>query len=725
MIRALLILLALSFGSGAAARPVVVTSGEHEGFTRLVFDFGAPVDWRVGRSEDGYEMSIGGTPPAYDLRSIFDLIGRSRLAAIWADPENGNLRIGIACACHALPFEFRPGIVVIDLRDGPPPKGSSFELALKGGAAAPALAAPGIPRPRARPAAAALPFDWVALALTDRPAPQTGGPLLQAAETATELQPLRDILLQQLSRGAAQGVVEMVRPGQGPVSARLPGFASAQVRISGGPPLANDAPGSLRPDLGAEGQACIPAERLALGDWGSEAPIALQWGPAMADLTGEFDRPDPAALSRATRFLLFLGFGAEARQMMAAFDQAPADAALWQALAQILDGEAVTSPALSGQMACDGPAALWSLLAEAEVRPGAIVNSPAVRLAFSALPLHLRRLLGPPLAERLLALGDSESARAIQDAILRAGGEPGGQVTLMEADLAAANGDAAGAEARIRSLIDAPGPDTAEALAALVVLRAGQGLPVAPGAVVALEASLSERAGTEDAPKFLRALILARAASGDPEGAFVALPEAPGEEPALWSLLSGMGSDAQLLTLAILPQGATPSANAETRQAIARRLMDLGFADAAALWLSAVEAPDPLLQTRVDLGQGNIRAALRHLAGQDTPEADAMRLTALRRLEDASDAAAALQIAGQAEEATRSLARAADWQGLAATAPSNWQSLASALLPTAPEPTTAEGPLSRANQLAEAGDATRIAIAALLAEAPLPGLPGP
>lgn len=721
MIRALLVLVLLCCGGVAVARPVAVTSGEHDGFTRLVFDFGAPVDWRVGRSADGYELSVPDPAPAYDLRGIFQLIGRSRLAAIWPDPESGNLRIGIGCACHALPFEFRPGIVVIDLRDGPPPKGSSFELALEGGAA-PALTAPAAvrPRPRPRPDHVTNAYDWVDLALNGRKAPAEPPPLLQA-EDAPALQPLRDILMQQLARGAAQGGVDMIRPSGASAAPGLPDFASAQVRISGGPPSAIGPKTSVRPELGAEGQACIAADRLDFERWGSEAPVTEQWGPAMSGLTGEFDRPEPEAIARGIRFLLFLGFGAEARQMLGAFETDQEEEALWRALSHVLDDEPVTSAILSGQTACDGPAAMWSLLAAPKVTPGTIVNTPAVRLAFSALPLHLRRHLGPPLAERLLALGDSESARAVQDAILRAGGEAGGPVALMQADIEARTGDPATAEAHIRGLIDQPGPDTAEALAALVGLRAGQGLPVDPGTVPALEASLAERAGTDAAPAFRRALTLALAASGDPGAAFAALPETPDVEPQLWSLLAGLGTDAQLLELAVLPPGATPSASAETRQAIAARLMTLGFADPAALWISAVEAPDPLLRAQVDLSRGDARGALRSLAGRDEPEAQALRLTALRSLDDAADAAAALRSAGQTADAARALARAADWQGLAGAEPSAWQTVAATLQPPAGQSLT-EGPLARGQQLTEAGSATRAAITALLSETPLPSL---
>ena len=126
MIRFLLLIWLAVAALPAEAAPVKVTTGAHQGFTRLVMEFGAPVNWSVGRTEAGYALKIEGQTPGYDLSQVFQLIGRERLAAIWSDPASGELRISIGCACHAIPFEFRPGIVVIDLRDGPPPSGSSF-----------------------------------------------------------------------------------------------------------------------------------------------------------------------------------------------------------------------------------------------------------------------------------------------------------------------------------------------------------------------------------------------------------------------------------------------------------------------------------------------------------------------------------------------------------------------------------------------------------------------
>ena len=64
---ALLLLLA----TGASAAPILVRSGEHDGFTRLVMEYGAAIDWQVGRTDDGYELRIAKQPPDYDFTEAF------------------------------------------------------------------------------------------------------------------------------------------------------------------------------------------------------------------------------------------------------------------------------------------------------------------------------------------------------------------------------------------------------------------------------------------------------------------------------------------------------------------------------------------------------------------------------------------------------------------------------------------------------------------------------
>jgi hypothetical protein len=208
--RALLLVLVMLAGA-ARAETVTVTSGEHDGFSRVVVDLAEATPWQMGRTSDGYVLRFAREGIRYDLTQVFRTIPRTRLAAIWADPASGDLRFGIGCACHAMPFEFRDNVIVVDIKDGPPPPGSSFEQALDG-RAMPKLAARDTRRPRARPETAMPPgFNWTRL----RTDPATEVVALPAAD----LDSMRDTLLRQMSRGAAQGLVNMTLPPDRPAAA--------------------------------------------------------------------------------------------------------------------------------------------------------------------------------------------------------------------------------------------------------------------------------------------------------------------------------------------------------------------------------------------------------------------------------------------------------------------------------------------------------------------------
>lgn len=176
MMRAILaVAFALAFGA-AKAEVVRVTSGEHPDFTRVVIEYPTAVDWKVGRTSEGYELRLPDAGMQYDLSRAFDLIGKDRLAAIWSDPDSGALHFGIGCSCFAMPFELRPGTVVVDIRNGLAPKGSSFEVPLDGGAA-PELS----DRPQVRPVGRPDPsgprqvYDWTTALDEAPPSPRSDG----------------------------------------------------------------------------------------------------------------------------------------------------------------------------------------------------------------------------------------------------------------------------------------------------------------------------------------------------------------------------------------------------------------------------------------------------------------------------------------------------------------------------------------------------------------------
>lgn len=704
----------LLLAAPSSAAPVQVTSGEHDGFTRLVLNYGRVVDWQMGRSDDGYELQLDGLNPSYDLRQAFDLIGKSRLAAIWVDPNTGALHVGLACACHAIPFEFRPGIVVIDLKDGPPPKGSAFELALDGSEARP-LAAPPPARPKPRPMQGN--YDWQRLAYENmQPTaqlPESHQPEILPPDPA--LNPLRESLLHQMAQGAAQGVVSMQKPGDRPPLPQSE-FPLAQIRIGDQPGNVLRKDGSVKPDLTATGDACIPAESLNIAEWGDETrPLADQFAEAKAGLIGEFDRPEPEAVARNIRFQLYVGFGVEARQTLDAFADDASDGPTLRALSYLLDGGADPDHLFRGMTACEGPAALWAMLEYPAPTKGESVATGAVRLAFSALPLHLRRLIGPRLAERFLELGDGDSARAFQDAILRAPSDRGAEVALMEANLNLHQGNAAEAEAKLSPLLADPGPNTPEALIALTEARSAQNLPITPDVAESLQAILPDYRDTALAPKLNRALVLAHAASGDFETAFAGLAESPDTGPKIWELAVTLAPDDVFLTLAVLDDStALPPLSDDLRQSIARRVLGLGLAHPALRWLDGLANPDPILKAQIALGRGDGRSALVALAGLEGEEAQALSLRALEIIGQEAPRAIALNKAEKPEDAALALARAGDWAGLADSTVESWQVMARQLAPSS----TAGPPLAKGHDLLTAGETTRSAITALLASLP-------
>lgn len=659
----LLLLLLLLAVRPALAQTVTVTSGDHTDFTRLVLTLPAATDWTVSRTPDGYAFRLPGVQPGYDLTGVFARISRNRLAAIWADPDDGSLRIGVGCPCHALPFEFRPGTVVIDIKDGQPPPGSSFERTAAG-ELLPALSVKPPPRPRPRRTEAPQPYEWHRFALEAGGSGGTSPPgLPPLPDPDPYLLALRDDLLLEFSRAASEGLIDPALP-SGPMESAQTRASPAPTNLRLGEPVDARTGLTVQRNLAAEGEICPDDASLALSDWGDTRPVPVQMAESIAGLTGEFDRPDPSAVARAMRFLLHLGFGAEAGALLDAFPVDHPEAPLWRSLARLVDGDADPDGAFSELGACDGAAALWAALADPTLAPGAI-NTAALLRAFSALPPHLRRNLGPGLAEGFLTKGDLTTATALHQVLSRLPGPPDPRTMILDSRMSSAYGAGSEATQALETVLEDPGPAQLEALVAMVELHASEARPLDPELADALAAYLPQVRDTPQQPAVMRAHILALALTDRFDEAFAALPQSPETAADLWRLLS-TGPDHAILHHAIGAQ--TDTAPQSVREAIATRLRALGFPGEAASWL-------PVL---------NVTSA-------SPPDAN-------RAPRDAAI-----------------LAR--DWDALGDDAPEHWQALAAQL---AAETPTDSAPLAQSRALAATSAETRAAISALLEALPQP-----
>ncbi len=745
MRRLAFVLLLLLAPAGAAAQAVTVQSGEHEGFSRLVLNIGTAAAWEFGRTEDGYALQLGGPARPFDLSRVFDLIPKDRVVAIWADPENGSLNLRVACACHAMPFEFQPGVLVIDVRDGPAPAGSSFELSADGSPPH-ALAEAPVSRPRMRPdrqaaaggPAAAQAYDWQTYALD--PAPAADGAFALPDLTAgagQDVPALRDSLLRGLGAGAAQGVVTLELPGSAePGPSAAPG-AAPQVRIGQdlGIVVLPGGKEGARGSLAADGSACIDNARLDIAAWGSDEAPVTALARMREGLVGEFDDPDPQALDRAVRYLLNLGFGAEARQLLNAFDTSVPDRDVLSALALIVDGAGDPQAVFAPMSGCATAAALWAALAADDLSalPGRL-DTGAVLRAFAALPPHLRRTLGPGLADRFISAGDAETARAVTDAVLRAGDAPDAAARLAEAKVGLALGDTAAAASGLEAVASENTVVTPDALIALVAVRAREGGAMTPGQIGALTALVQEYRGTPLAADLQRALAVAHATAGDFDAAFRTAGASAPDVPELWQLLADHGTDAAVLTQAVLPPGMDPpDVGAEVRRTLARRLAGLGLPDPSLRWLPAEGAGAADERLAAAAAQKSRHDGLSVLASLNAlPGEDAARLRAEAHLMLGQPDQAALQYAaiGDTEGAKLAARRAGDWADVAAEGATAWADAARLVtgsdpqvLPDTtapPEGTESPGPLARGQALLDDSAAARSAIVRLLEEVPLP-----
>lgn len=713
-----------------------VRGGEHPLFTRIVVESKSLTEWRLGRQDDSYALQVPPGVSGFNLADAFSRIPRDRLSALWQDTASGGLRFALSCRCHAVAFEFRPGFVVIDIRDGLPPSDSPFEAPLSQASHREVrdVVPPAVPLQ-----VGDAPAEGRVETLSDAgPVPPKALTPQDNTDSAGEIGPLRDALLRQISHGVAQGVVELAQP-QHPAPLQLPeaidtaGFRSGLVPLPG---VAID--GTDRP-LTAKGAHCLTDSDLDVAGWLPNRAVEELLSVAREGLVGEFDAPVPDAILRATRMHVALGFGAEARQILAFLPGDRQSSLQYLAsMGWIIDLDPPERNAFSGMETCDSAAALWAVLADLSLLQASSHPPPSrepILRAFSSLPPHLRRHFGPVLVEAFVVAGEHETARQLRDAVLRAPGTPGPQVTLMDAQYHLAVQDPEQAAALAQEVMTDPRDLAAEAAMALTE-AAFAGRQEVPGTLPdQLTALLQAHIGGPREQDLRRAIALAAAMAGDFDLAFsqASLP-AVGQRD-LWSLAVHRASDDVFLRYALVAGSERAMASdqaGDLGRQMATRLLRLGFPEQAQAWLGAVTAASDeaarLLTAEAEVMLRDAREALRVLAGLTSPEAERLRATATLQLGDAATATLAFERSGDLVASQRAMALAADWQRLSETAASPWQRAAAQAVraprtagASTEQPGAAEqpeasalGPMASGQALITQSEESRAAVAALL-----------
>ena len=768
----LTVLWASLFGAMASAQSIRVSSGEHPDFSRLVVAFRQKVDWSFGKVAGGFELRSNVESARFRLANVFELIPRDRIKSV-LDLGGGRLFLEVSCVCYADVFELERGQVVLDIKDGiatadaepfnqPLPSGTQGEMQVAEvsepvppreaeqplvGAAEPGQPpAPervarsayeirhglpllpglsGLPNPQSETVEVMVAEDIPESAGVDPESELPDYPPLPTDSGSSErVREAEQELLVQISRGAAQGLLEaevtvpiLPEPeapaediaesdgNEAPQPAEtLPADPEShvliQTSIDAQLPLA-DASATIT----EQGLQCPAEDAFAVPSWGGDIRSGADLAPYRSGLTGEFDAAQPEAILRLAKYYIYLTFGAEASALLERYAGELGDVTNLQILADIMSAHSSPSAgAMAPLVECGGSTALWAVLAQDRPDPAFPINEAAVLTAFSELPMHLRRYLGPVLANRLIDAGQADLAHALRNALARGetGNSPG--LTYVEARLAMDEGAIDQAAGMLETLLQENAEASPEVMRDLLELKLEQDLAITESEIALVSSFAFEQRGTEMG-EVLRALeIRALGHSGRFNEAFERLQEFEnrGELPEetrrdlkidLAGYLATKGTDAQFLRY-LSPMAPAIRLPGEIRTVVAERFLETGFLpEARAVLSSSATIPghaERRLLARLAIKEGKFNVALGYLAGLDDSESGALRAQAYAGRNDIPAALAAFEQIGETEKLLELAWRAGQWEEIAAR-DAGQMGRASALLLETPEPSAPAG----------------------------------
>lgn len=666
--RIFVLLICLCIPVAGFAQNVTVRSGEHADFSRLAFEFSGEINWEMGRIESGYQIRLQGVSGEIDISEVFQRIPRDRIENLSISGDNARISIGLGCDCYADAFEFRPGLLVVDVKDGAAPIASRFERAFGVDEAAAGqvtqvqeakesrLNPTGILHNRAtvdiplrlpKPDVANSPqIDLLGTYSAER--------MQQSTKQVSEMQ-LE--ILQQIGHAASQGLLDANIPN--PIVSAPSDHSQDEVLIQvlSRPtvePRTNvhiessidrEFEGFLRQNLLTDkGEQCLPDRLFNVSEWGDESSVLTRISEQRRQVFGEFDKIDQLAVRRLVKAYIYAGFGAEALSVISSFEVDFADKNTLKTMAGIVDGNISGQHGkLSRQLDCDSASAMWAALSVPSLSKYGQINTVSILGTFSGLPVHLRRLLGPVLAQKFLKSGDIETARALKNAIARVSGEAGAEFHLLDAQLDLERGKDEVAEQKLEDIVVSDQGVAPRALIELLEVRLQKGEVIAPQILATAESYIFEQQDTETAAKLKQLIALSMGQAGHFLEALDALNELETyaqmereQKTTTWEKvienLVEHAPEALLLQFVFAAQEELAHQNfsRQTRRKLASRLVKEGWPIRAEKILAATNTPtadDRIILARagnLNRQSGRVLKILENVAGKEAAQARAL-----------------------------------------------------------------------------------------------------
>lgn len=428
-------------------------------------------------------------------------------------------------------------------------------------------------------------------------------------------------------------------------------------------------------------QLCYADMEVAVHKWGTEKPFSTQISELRNGLVMEFDKLDTDKVIALAKTYLYFGFGAEAIATLALL---PKDAArpgnyeVLKTMGEIMDGQSLPiNNTFAGQQACEGHSAFWSALAEGEIKNNA--NTDAIQQAYAMMPPHLRVHLGPRISTLFSKMGEKHMAEAALRSIERTGIEKVPEINLAEAALAELKGDTDTVVDELVEEVVERSENTPRALIDLINLHYEERRALSPDVPELIGSYELENRDTELGADLRQAEVTALALEGRFEDAFQELErledqdgpiaKATAMEPLLM-LLTERASDVTFLHYGLVfSETATTGEAAPVADAMARRMLDLGFASHAQSLLKKDALEEPTETRRLMLAEaavalGEPQLALSELGGLEGSAANQLRARAYWLEGNYDQASQVLLEEKETEEAARGFWLSENYQAI-------------------------------------------------------------
>ncbi|MBW4706986.1 hypothetical protein KX928_04205 [Roseobacter sp. YSTF-M11] len=738
----------LSTASIAWAEPIVVRSGDHDGFTRLVMQLPPDVEWRAESDVGRQSIIFSGHSDGFDTSQTFSIISDTYLSDILSSASRIDLEL--TCDCAVKTFLEQGEYLVVDIQDGPPlPPQALTEKP---------IVLQDAPRSRfnygdllwSPPVATPQQTESDDQAKTDIEIADTADDQAISEQQAALVEETRDRLLRGISDAASRGILQAATPSIGEVAdinvpaqladvfdssteateALMPNSGNIRVTNS------RDTPNSADPiDLMTSGALCADPSEFDVMEWGTEEPFVHQIAKKRAALYDELGRLEPREAKDLAQLYLFFGFGVEAKQILRLSDVLMQENPGLMDLADIMEYEHARNPRFVHRYSdCDSDLALWGILAANQLPEEQQVNEKAALRALAALPMHLREFLAPIVSDRLIESGNLEAATMALRTIELGGYEPRGSTGLARAKIENERGNSSAADELLDEVIQGNTRETPGALIELVENALEDDTDISADIALLIESFAFENRDGELGRELARAHIIASAKSKQFVKAFTAIDKSDlqGDPDRLSELYSRVfyelvksADEIQFLELFFSEFPAeAQSLEPETLLATAARLRNLGFADNAETTLKATprtyrgDAFKILLsQIQMDLMRPD--EAITTLNGVEGETADKTRAAALLALGQNQAASLLFQSANLPQMAAQSAWLSDDWVELTRRFAPQLQDVSSLASSEVSQIPTEAGMLSRSESALEQSAAARGVLTNLLQSLPV------